>query len=532
MTKKRNWAIELLRFVFAVFVVVFHFNATRETRIWLGYHGNIGVEFFAILSGYLLAKKILFRDATISTSKMIIEKMRSFYWLWIIAIFSSTLVLAILSSDINASNYVTDLFLLYGFGIHNGYLPHGWYLSCMLISVGLLTPILIKINARKKYNDDFSLLIIADLFLMGVLFQTGKLSGVTDSIGIFPKAMIRFIFAALLGVIINYCVYKYRKYYDSCNAKKQSLLNAICVLFGIISLCGVMIYINGTWAEKGYGEFLATGAMGILVFCSFALELRKENESTCKNGAFILCKLCCYLGKLSLPIYIIHPLVQKLVNGCLYYVGENKRMLIIMIISVVISALLLLLKSLYDNQKEQIKPIIKSIIVVVCSLLTVFVIYYSTLETSAIVDNSIKYEDKSSVVHLRTNTTISEDFLASEGTMLTKVQFHTITWNKNFADDQTLEIVVRDKETQKSLYSEVIKMSLFKDARSFTHTIIPPIMLDEGKWYILELNATTSEDQEYMALMMTNKTNNDDGVVYINGEPADEHISVKLWSKG
>lgn len=57
MIKKRNWTIELLRFVFACFVVAFHFNATRETRIWLGYHCNIGVEFFCCSFRLLISKK-------------------------------------------------------------------------------------------------------------------------------------------------------------------------------------------------------------------------------------------------------------------------------------------------------------------------------------------------------------------------------------------------------------------------------------------------------------------------------------------
>lgn len=533
MSRKRNWIIEILRFLFAILIVVFHFNATRETKIQLGYHGNIGVEFFAILSGYLLAKKILFHDDTISTSKIVIQKIASFYWIWIIAIFSSALVSIMVSSDINVQNYVTDLFLLYGFGINNGYLGYGWYLSCMVISVGLLTPILAKINIRKKYNDDFMLLTFADLFLMSILFHTGKLSGVTDTIGIFPKAMLRFIFATLFGVIINYCVHNTKKYYSTCNEKNKFILNAMCVLLGIASLCGVMLYVNGFWPEKGWGEFLTTGAIGVLVFCSFLLECFKKNKATKHQKARdYFNKFCGYLGKLSLPIYIIHPQVQKLINVWFYSISENKRLFIIVVFSIIISAVILALKKLYDNQREQIKMIVKSTLAIVCCFFTVYTIYYSSLETLAVVDNGVKYEDKSSVAHFRTSTTLAEDFVANKDTMLIKVQFYTITWHKVFTDEQTLKIVIREKENQKELYSEVIKMSLFKDAKSYTHTIPRPIKLEEDKWYTVEFKAETSEDQEYMAMMMTNNTNNDDGAAYINGELTGEHISMKLWTKG
>ena len=127
---------------------------------------------------------------------------------------------------------------------------------------------------------------------------------------------------------------------------------------------------------------------------------------------------------------------------------------------------------------------------------------------------------------------VSEDFIACESAGLTNIQFYTIIWNKIFTDNQTLEIVGKDKDTQKSLYSEVVKMSLFKDAKSYMHTILTPKILEEGKWYTIEFNATTSEGQEYMAMMMTKSTNNEDGVAYINGEPTDEHISMKLWTRG
>lgn len=49
---------------------------------------------------------------------------------------------------------------------------------------------------------------------------------------------------------------------------------------------------------------------------------------------------------------------------------------------------------------------------------------------------------------------VSENFIVCESARLTNIQFYTITWNKIFTDNQTLEMVVKDKDTQKSLYQQ------------------------------------------------------------------------------
>ena len=63
---KRNGKIELLRFIASVYVLMFHidkyvlklppFKFSNEISLAFFPHGSVGVEFFFLVSGYLMAR--------------------------------------------------------------------------------------------------------------------------------------------------------------------------------------------------------------------------------------------------------------------------------------------------------------------------------------------------------------------------------------------------------------------------------------------------------------------------------------------
>ena len=70
--KQKNGSVELLRFVFTSIVIFFHINldlwdqkkvvaVIRDVPVTFFSHGNIGVEFFFIVTGWLMAKTIYSR---------------------------------------------------------------------------------------------------------------------------------------------------------------------------------------------------------------------------------------------------------------------------------------------------------------------------------------------------------------------------------------------------------------------------------------------------------------------------------------
>lgn len=79
---KKNGEIELLRFVFAMIIVIFHFEFNYGFGIFT--QGRIGVEFFFLVTGVLMAKtteKVHIESHSIpnQTYAFILKKIKSFY---------------------------------------------------------------------------------------------------------------------------------------------------------------------------------------------------------------------------------------------------------------------------------------------------------------------------------------------------------------------------------------------------------------------------------------------------------------------
>ena len=70
--KQKNGSVELLRFLFTSIIIFFHINldlwdqkkiiaVIRDIPVTFFNHGNIGVEFFFLVTGWLMAKSIYSR---------------------------------------------------------------------------------------------------------------------------------------------------------------------------------------------------------------------------------------------------------------------------------------------------------------------------------------------------------------------------------------------------------------------------------------------------------------------------------------
>lgn len=73
----------------------------------------------------------------------------------------------------------------------------------------------------------------------------------------------------------------------------------------------------------------------------------------------------------------------------------------------------------------------------------------------------------------------------------------------------------------------------FRDGSVYTIDINDAPILHANTWYAIEISSNTEENQETMALMLTNSTNNENGKLFENGNLLDDqHISLKLWTRG
>ncbi len=207
--KKRNGEIELLRFLFAVTIMLLHFN----TRLDLGcfYNGSIGVEFFFLVSGYFLAKyakKVTVDKKEIPqvTWKYVFKKISVFYSYLLIIGFVKIIFLTI-ANDLSKKQIFSYIlkalpryFLLCTTTIaDNGifYVDGSWYLSAMILSMLILLPMLLS-----KYDISSKIIFpVFGLFTLGAIYLNFNAIQVTGSkfLGLFNVGFIRALAEIALG---------------------------------------------------------------------------------------------------------------------------------------------------------------------------------------------------------------------------------------------------------------------------------------------------------------------------------------------
>lgn len=540
---KRNWKIDLLRFIFAIGILVYHFSNQLPAiggGIRLGLYANIGVQFFFVVSGYLLAQKILTSKEEIGVFEIAKRKLFSFFWIWVIAIVLTVILRIALGAREGYQAFFGDLFLLYSFGMTDVNMEFGWYLSSMMILTVLLTPVLNKLKKRERLKQDFVYLLLFELFVVGHLYTNLKITALEDIMGILMKGNVRACAGMLLGVLL----FIYRHYIKTpCEKPKAVFFKIWGMILQIAAYLYLIIYMNNTESKKGIGEFLALSCMGIIVY--YAFEAYGNNDKSTGKAAAVLSGFCNCLGKLSLPVYLLHTVVKNTIVVVFQGMNPFKQLVLIIVFTVILSAAVLVLRYIFDHIISRIKKTeppksgktfcayytATAILAAVLCPIPIAVVDANVKDTFAVVDNAMVYANKSSVVRCYTGTVLSEDLYIEDSALLSDISFYTITWNKKFEDDQQIKFIVRNKETGEEVFTTTRKMSGFADAKIYT--LIPDEMVEltGDTWYTIEFIPTTSEKQEVMALMMTKVTKTPKGKAYINGQATDEHISMKILTQ-
>ena len=279
-TSPRNGKIELLRFIFCMAVLLFHCEkyVLGEPSLEDGYHlslfchGSMGVEFFFLVSGFLMAKSISkkIRQQT-ELQETLAQESLGFLKRKITSIFPMhvmTFILAFIAYVLaNHMNYIEmmgkavesipSFFLIQMSGINLCSPNHiTWYISCMLIAMAILYPI-----CRKYYEffTHYLAPLMAVLILGGCIATTGRITGVSEW---------------------TFVCYK-------------SVLRAVCEI--ALGMTGFEIaqYISKQKFTYGQRIGLAIFALVVLAFSGVGA------------GSFIFNNALCYhLGKLSLPLYL------------------------------------------------------------------------------------------------------------------------------------------------------------------------------------------------------------------------------------
>lgn len=300
---KKNGNIEFMRFIFCLIIIFLHtgtrflddFNKTAPTFFR---NGRISVEFFFIVSGYLMMHSLSKVNNNLpihkNTFDFMLKKLLGIFPYHLFAFFITAVVYFSLRHTSPAADFVKliqfmpNLFLIQRLGLPEKQLMAAeWYISAMLICMFIICPLALK------FGKNFSRLFcpVSSVLLIGIIVhQTGMLGSPAKFMfgGIVNKGLVRAFAEICLGIFAFEVASKLRTFQLS-KAEKISLTAAEFVLYA-----GSVFYTVSGFAFK-YDSY-ALFAIAIAVTITFSGQSYFSGK--------INPKLASFLGKISFPLYL------------------------------------------------------------------------------------------------------------------------------------------------------------------------------------------------------------------------------------
>lgn len=299
-SSKRNGKIDLLKFLFAVTIAIYHFNCSADYPHEIFNSAYIAVEFFFIVSGYFMAKSLSKFDSrsdtnVIKESLVFIKKKYFSFFKYHVFMFIVTVVLWIPYFDFSLKEWliklmkaVPNFFLLKMFGFNSSpWLMAEWYLSSMMIVMFILAPVMIK--HRKLYSCYFAPVLSLAL----ICFVFGKhqtLNTFADKKDIVWLGNLR-AFAEISAGCIVYEVSK-TGIIEKLSRKLLIATECICYLVAF------------TYLFRTLDRTLEPSVL-IILTAGITISVSEKASLAFLNNKFIY-----FLGKLSLSIYLCHSIVR------------------------------------------------------------------------------------------------------------------------------------------------------------------------------------------------------------------------------
>ena len=308
---KKNGKIEFYRFLFCMIVLLFHCRKyfiggadfAHGAHWTLFAHGAAAVEFFFIVSGFLMAKSIFKRVQTQSSAPQSRDLFTEYgtymrrKYAGIFPMHAVGFVFAFCSAlllygfrGVDVFNYFTDsipnLLLIEMSGIRFRDPNHiEWYISCMLICMAILYPIC------RRFYYAFARYIapIGALLLFGILIhETGSLTGVTQWMGIGYKSLFRALADIMCGTV---CFELSRTLAARSFSRGQRVMLTVlewCLLLLVVSFAALTLPVQ-------YEVYMP---MLLVPMIALAFSGQTGIPRLWNNRFFF------HLGTMSLPIYI------------------------------------------------------------------------------------------------------------------------------------------------------------------------------------------------------------------------------------
>lgn len=298
---KRNGSVDFWKFLFAVVIVFFHGKNLTDGESYAFLGGSIGVEFFFIVSGVLMANSAqrmsegqenitLGQDTFRFIKKKILGLMPEIYFAWIIAFLVKHIgEFSIKGMMKDAIESIGELLFLTESGFM-GYRANTvcWYISAMLLAMLILYPLM------RKYKDSFFYIIapILAIFLFGITYQNwNSLRAPHVWLGYCYKSIVRATMCITIGCIC---------FKISQNMRKITYTSFAKVLWTIVEWGGYGAVL--LWSYKhggGKEDWLLVICMSIAIICSFA-------QTSITDAFFSRYRIFNWLGEFSFSLFLGH----------------------------------------------------------------------------------------------------------------------------------------------------------------------------------------------------------------------------------
>ncbi|WP_419822128.1 acyltransferase family protein [Anoxybacterium hadale] len=306
----RNYAIDFLRFIFSIIVVMTHTNGLRppDKNSYPFVGGYLAVEFFLILSGFFMMQSIYSSDDKVDKEnygrqslEFIFMKMKPIFPYYIWSLLSYLAVYNFLNSFSsyeflkNITYSFFELFMLQMTGISQVvYNAPTWYLSALLLSM----PVLYYLGLK---NKDFLIYIFAPVFVIliyGFFSQSfGQMDVWNNYILVAKAGVLRGIAGLCVGIV---CYSIYLKISKLKFSKRQRLIMTILEILGYLAVIIILFM-------KGHSRLDF-----ILIFAIAALILITLSGQSYTQG-FLNNRVSYWLGQFSIPLYLTHWTIRFVV---------------------------------------------------------------------------------------------------------------------------------------------------------------------------------------------------------------------------
>ena len=350
--KQKNGSVEFLRFLFTSIIIFFHINldlwdqkkviaVIGDAPVTFFNHGNIGVEFFFLVTGWLMAKSIYSRyiqpktschaessgkadradkagstDQTMGagstggadnvrtgifteTMSFVTHKAHAIFPYYLLACALTPLVRLMTDRTLTLSyfmNRLPSLFFLQRVGIGKPFIGCTWYLSSMLIALVAAYPLC------RRFYKAYTLLIapvLCAVLLGAIIVLTGTLGDIGDWFFFTYKTNVRAFAEISMGATAFEITRRMQgRAYPKAVRFLFSLTALICLGLSLAYMCSAM------GGEYGLVVFYLLFVLVVIAFSGEGI--------LCRTG-FFSHPVFTYLGRISLPMYVTQTLLRDCV---------------------------------------------------------------------------------------------------------------------------------------------------------------------------------------------------------------------------